>query len=58
METSPTHSSRSYKVVLPKNNGYPGPYKRAKTGLELYNLGRDPGEEYDVIKLYPEIAMN
>ena len=50
------HSSRSYKGVLPKNNGYPGPYKRIETGLELYNLRRDPGEEYDVIKLYPEIA--
>ena len=50
------HSSRSYKGVLQKNNGYPGPYKRIETGLELYNLRRDPGEEYDVIKLYPEIA--
>tara|TARA_Y100000766_G_scaffold35785_1_gene25573 strand:+ start:6417 stop:7760 length:1344 start_codon:yes stop_codon:yes gene_type:complete len=50
------HSSRSYKGVLPKNDGHPGPYKRIETGLELYNLRRDPGEEYDVIKLYPEIA--
>ena len=24
--------------------------------LELYNLRRDPGEEYDVINLYPDIA--
>ena len=50
------HSSRSYKGVLPKNDGHPGPYERIETGLELYNLRRDPGEEYDVIKLYPEIA--
>ena len=50
------HASRSYKGVLPKNDGHPGPYERIETGLELYNLRRDPGEEYDVIKLYPEIA--
>ena len=50
------HSSRSYNGVLPKNDGHPGPYERIETGLELYNLRRDPGEEYDVIKLYPEIA--
>ena len=24
--------------------------------MELYNLRRDPGEEYDVIKKYPNIA--
>ena len=50
------HSSRSYKGVLPKNDGHGGPYSRIETGLELYNLRRDPGEEYDVIKLYPDIA--
>jgi len=50
------HSSRSYKGVLPKNDGHGGPYSRIKTGLELYNLRRDPGEEYDVITLYPDVA--
>ena len=50
------HSSRSYKGVLPKNDGHGGPYSRIETGLELYNLRRDPGEEYDVIKLYPDVA--
>ena len=50
------HSSRSYKGVLPKNDGHGGPYSRIETGLELYNLRRDPGEEYDVIALYPDIA--
>jgi len=50
------HSSRSYKGVLPKNDGHGGPYNRIETGLELYNLRRDPGEEYDVIALYPDIA--
>lgn len=50
------HASRSYEGVLPKNDGHGGPYSRIETGLELYNLRRDPGEEYDVIKLYPEIV--
>jgi len=50
------HSSRSYKGVLPKNDGHGGPYSRIETGLELYNLRRDPGEEYDVITLYPDVA--
>ena len=50
------HTSRSYKGVLPNNDGFPGNYNSIKTGLELYNLRRDPGEEYDVIKKYPEIA--
>lgn len=50
------HASRSYEGVLPKNDGHGGPYNRIETGLELYNLRRDPGEEYDVIKLYPEIV--
>ena len=50
------HSSRSYKGVLPKNDGHGGPYSRIETGLELYNLRRDPGEEYDVITLYPDVT--
>ena len=35
---------------------FPGNYNSITTGLELYNLRRDPGEEYDVIKKYPDIA--
>ena len=50
------HTSRSYKGVLPNNDGFPGNYNSITTGLELYNLRRDPGEEYDVIKKYPNIA--
>tara|TARA_Y100000768_G_scaffold332524_1_gene272185 strand:- start:9 stop:986 length:978 start_codon:yes stop_codon:yes gene_type:complete len=50
------HTSRSYKGVLPNNDGFPGNYNSITTGLELYNLRRDPGEEYDVIKKYPYIA--
>ena len=50
------HTSRSYKGVLPNNDGFPGNCNSITTGLELYNLRRDPGEEYDVIKKYPNIA--
>ncbi|MFQ5447638.1 MAG: arylsulfatase, partial [Saprospiraceae bacterium] len=34
----------------------PGPYRRAHTELALYDLRRDPGEEYDVQELYPDIV--
>ena len=50
------HTSRSYKGVLPNNDGFPGKYNTITTGLELYNLRRDPGEEYNVIMKYPDIA--
>ncbi len=49
------HISRSYQDVLPGNDGWPGPYSRDTVALALYNLRRDPGESYDVQKLYPEI---
>ena len=49
------HKSRSYKNVLPGNDGHPGPYNKIMTEYALYNLRRDPGEEYDVKELYPEI---
>ena len=48
------HTFGSYHT-LPGNDGRGG--KRIKTqvdSLELYNLMRDPGEEYNVISLYPE----
>jgi arylsulfatase len=50
------HNHRSYEGVLPGNDGWPGPYRNGHTGLELYDLRRDPGERYDVIEQYPEIA--
>jgi arylsulfatase len=49
------HISRSYKQVLPGNDGIPGPYSRDTVAMALYDLGRDPGETYDVQQLYPEI---
>ena len=42
--------------VLPKNDGHPGPYSIFTTEYALYNLRRDPGEEYNVKELYPEIV--
>jgi len=50
------HESRSYKNVLPKNDGHPGPYSKFTAEYALYNLRRDPGEEYNVKELYPDIV--
>ncbi len=50
------HSYRTYKDVLPGNDGFAGPTGTGTTGLALYNLRRDPGENYDVKDLYPEVV--
>lgn len=50
------HKYRSYEGVMPGQNGYPGEYAQAETGLALYDMRRDPGERYDVKELYPEIV--
>ena len=50
------HISRSYKGVLPGNDGIQGPYNRDTVELALYNLRRDPGESYDVQDLYPDVV--
>jgi len=50
------HSWRSYDTE-PGNDGHGG--KRIKTLIEepeLYNMMRDPGEQYNVIAYYPDIA--
>jgi arylsulfatase len=49
------HKHRSYEGVMPGNDGYPGEYANAETGLALYDMRRDPGERYDVKELHPEI---
>ena len=52
------HTFSSYHT-MPGNDGKGG--RRIKTvvdSLELYNMMRDPGEEYNVINLYPEIALD
>ena len=50
------HESRSYKNVMPGMDGYKGNYSKLKLDYELYNLRRDPGERYNVIKKYPKIT--
>jgi arylsulfatase len=50
------HPYRSYEDVLPGNDGWPGPYNDGISGLELYDLRRDPGERYNVIEQYPDIT--
>ncbi|MBA7547824.1 N-acetylgalactosamine-6-O-sulfatase [subsurface metagenome] len=50
------HTFSSYHA-LPGNDGKGGPRIKATVdALELYNMMRDPGEEYNVIDLYPEIV--
>jgi arylsulfatase A-like enzyme len=50
------HKHRSYVGVMPGNNGFPGKYANGETGLSLYNLRRDRGEQYDVKELYPAVV--
>ena len=51
------HESRSYENVMPGMDGHKGNYSKLKLDYELYDLRRDPGERYNVIKKYPEIAQ-
>ncbi len=51
------HESRSYENVMPGMDGHKGNYSKLKLEYELYNLRRDPGERYNVIKKYPKIAQ-
>lgn len=51
------HEYFSYEDVLPGMNGLPGKRIVKKTGLALYDLRRDPGERYDVKRLYPQVRQ-
>jgi len=51
------HTYQSYEATVPGNDGHAG--RRINIdldSLELYNLIRDPGERYNVVKMYPEIV--
>lgn len=51
------HKYVTYGAYLPGNDGQPGLLtNREITKPELYDLRRDPGERYDVIAQYPEVA--
>jgi arylsulfatase A len=51
------HFPHSYRtVVSPGADGQPGPYRQAKTGLELYHLERDIGEASNVAADHPEVV--
>jgi arylsulfatase len=50
------HPHRTYTGVLPRDDGKPGPYGNALSPLSLYDLRRDPGEQYNVVDGYPEVV--
>ena len=52
------HKYRTYEGFLPGNDGFPGQTGIGESGLELYNLRRDPGEHYNVIELYPDVVKD
>lgn len=49
------HKHRSYEEYEPANDGQPGKVVQKEiTEMLLFDLRRDPGERYNVIKQYPE----
>jgi arylsulfatase len=50
------HKFKSYEGELPGENDRPGSTHIDSIGLSLYNLRRDPGERYNVIKQHPRIV--
>ncbi|MEX2174717.1 MAG: sulfatase [Pirellulaceae bacterium] len=52
------HLPHDYRTLTgePGNDGQPGPYKNAKTGLALFDLAADVGESNDVAGEHPEIV--
>ncbi|MEN8148805.1 MAG: sulfatase [Planctomycetota bacterium] len=50
------HRSRSYRGVEPGKDGMPGPTSTWDSGLELYDLEKDPAEKMDLAAEHPEIV--
>jgi arylsulfatase A-like enzyme len=50
------HTYRTLEGSMAGKDGKPGPYKEAKTGLELYNLDSDLSEKTDVAGRNPEVV--
>jgi Arylsulfatase A and related enzymes len=52
------HQYVTYGAFVPGNDGQPGNLRNETlTKAELYDLRRDPGERYDVLSQYPEVAL-
>lgn len=52
------HQYTTYTAYVPGNDGQPGKLRETElTKCELYDLRRDPGERYDVISQYPDVAQ-
>lgn len=50
------HKYRSYVGVEPGMDGWPGPYARSESGLELYNLKDDVSEKNNIADLHLDIV--
>ncbi len=52
------HQYVTYRAYVPGNDGQPGKLiNNDVQKCELYDLRRDPGERYDVLSQYPEVAI-
>lgn len=52
------HVYTTYGAYVPGNDGQPGKLTNIDlTKAELYDLRRDPGERYNVLSEYPEVAI-
>ena len=53
----PHSCTQMYEGVLPLNDRFGGPYNKVDVPMALYDLRRDPGEEYDVQTMYPQVVQ-